>query len=271
MFRIGEFSKLSHVTIKTLRHYDKQGLLKPTEVDPFTGYRYYSADQLPRLNRILALKGMGLSLDEIGRLLEKDLPIDEMRGILRLKQSQLQAQLEEQQAQLDIVAWRLNQMEREETMTAQEITIKRIPAIRAACLRDTIPTYSAVGELFEEAYGFLGQHGVQIIGAPFEMCHDEEYREQDVDVEIAVPVAGDIPAGSRLVVRDLPAVESAACMVHQGPYETLTASYGHLMEWLEANGYRICAPTREVYVRGPDEATTPADYITEIQAPVEKA
>ena len=142
--------------------------------------------------------------------------------------------------------------------------------MKAACLRDTIPTYSHVGQLFEEAYGFLGQHGIPPVGAPFEICHDEEYRESDVDVEIAVPVAADIPSGSRLVLRDLPPVESAACLVHEGPYETLTSSYSHLMQWMDANGYRIVAPTREVYVRGPDEADDPAGYITEIQAPVEK-
>jgi len=270
VFKIGEFSKLSCVTVKTLRHYDKLGLLKPAEVDPFTGYRRYSAGQLPRLNRILALKGMGLSLEEISQLLERDLPVDEMRGILRLKQVQLTSQLKEQQAQLDLVAWQLNQMEREETMTAQEITIKRIPAMKAACLRETIPTYSHVGQLFEEIYGFLGQHGIQPVGAPFEICHDEEYREADVDVEAVAPVAVDVPAGSRVVGRELPAVESAACMVHQGPYENLTSSYHHLMQWIEANGYRICAPTREIYVRGPESGEDTSSYITELQAPVEK-
>ena len=113
MFKIGEFSKLSHVTVKTLRYYDKIGLLKPAEVDRFTSYRYYSASQLPRLNRILALKDLGLSLDQIARLLDHDLPPDQIRGMLRLKQVELQEQLEEEQARLARVEQRLSQIEQE--------------------------------------------------------------------------------------------------------------------------------------------------------------
>ena len=100
MFKIGEFSKLSHVTVKTLRYYDQIGLLTPAEVDRWTSYRYYSASQLPRLNRILALKDLGLSLDQIARLLDDDLPLDQIRGMLRLKQVELQEQLEEEQTRL---------------------------------------------------------------------------------------------------------------------------------------------------------------------------
>jgi len=90
MFKIGEFSKLSQVTVKTLRYYDEIGLLKPAKVDRFTSYRYYSADQLPRLNRILALKDLGLSLAQVAQLLDGDLPPAQIRGMLRLKQAELQ-------------------------------------------------------------------------------------------------------------------------------------------------------------------------------------
>jgi effector-binding domain-containing protein len=271
MFRIGEFSKLCHVTVKTLRHYDKLGLLKPAQVDRFTGYRYYSAGQLPRLNRILALKGMGLSLDEISRLLEGDLPVDEMRGILRLKQAQLEEHLNEQRVQLDRVAWQLNQIEREETMSAQETTIKQLPTVKAACLRDTLPSYADYGQLFGQVFGFLGQHDIQPVGAPMGIYHDLEYRESDADVEVAIPVAAEIPAHDKISLRELPAIPNAACLVHQGSYETIGASYGQLMQWLEANGYRINAPLREVYVRGPESGEDTSTYITELQAPVEKA
>ncbi len=270
MFKIGEFSKLSHVTVKTLRHYDRMGLLKPAQTDPFTGYRYYSAAQLPRLNRILALKAMGLSLEEVSRLLENDLAVDEMRGILRLKQAQLNAQLKEQQAQLERVAWQLNLIEREETMATPEITIKRVPEISVVCLRDTVPTYSDISQLLEETYGFMGQHGIAPAGAPMGIYYDEEYQERDVDMEVAVPVAVKVPAGSRVTGRKLPAVESMACLVHQGPYEAIGASYNQMMQWIEANGYRINGPSREVYVRGPESGNDASGYITEIQTPVEK-
>jgi DNA-binding transcriptional MerR regulator len=100
MFKIGDFSKLSRVSVKTLRYYDEVGLLKPIQIDRFTGYRFYSVDQLPRLNRILALKDLGFSLEQIGRLLDEELPPSELRGMLRLKQGELQQQVDEQQSRL---------------------------------------------------------------------------------------------------------------------------------------------------------------------------
>src|SRR5512143_322161 len=116
MFKIGDFSKLSQVSVKALRYYDELGLLKPVEVDRFTGYRYYSADQLPRLHRILALKDLGLSLEQIAQLLDDDLPAAQLRGMLRLKQVELRAQMQEEQARLARVAARLNQIEQEGKM-----------------------------------------------------------------------------------------------------------------------------------------------------------
>ena len=140
MFKIGEFSRLSHVTVKTLRYYDRIGLLKPATVDRWTSYRYYSADQLPRLNRILALKDLGLSLDQIARLLDDDLSPDQIRGMLRLKQVELQEQLEEEQTRLARVEQRLRQIEKEETMSSQEVAVKQIPAQAVASVRDTVPS-----------------------------------------------------------------------------------------------------------------------------------
>ena len=91
MLKIGEFSRLSQVTIKTLHHYDELGLLKPARIDPTTNYRFYTVEQLPRIHRIMALKEMGLSLEQIGLLLEKDLSTEEMRGMLRMQQAQIQS------------------------------------------------------------------------------------------------------------------------------------------------------------------------------------
>src|SRR5512138_3901714 len=98
MIRIGDFSKLSRVSIKTLRHYDEMGLLKPIEVDRLTGYRYYEYHQLPRLYRILAFKDLGFSLEEIGHLLEAEPSIEQMRGMLKLRQAEIRQRVEEEAA-----------------------------------------------------------------------------------------------------------------------------------------------------------------------------
>ena len=271
MFKIGEFSKLSHVTVKTLRYYDRIELFKPAEVDRFTNYRYYSASQLPRLNRILALKDLGLSLDQIGQLLNDDLPPEQIRGMLRLKQVEIQEQLEDEQARLARVEQRLRQIEQEEEMSKQEVALKEIPAQAVASVRDVIPTYGDLDQLFGEVFAYLGQHRINPAGPPIGIYHDEGYREQDADVEIAVPVTDPVPEGEWVKPRRLPAVDEMACLIHQGSYETIGGTYGQLMGWVEANGYRLSGPPREVYLRGPESGKDASGYVTEIQVPVEKA
>jgi effector-binding domain-containing protein len=271
MFKIGEFSKLSQVTVKTLRYYDAIGLLKPAEVDRFTGYRHYSARQLPRLNRILALKDLGLSLDQVAQLLESDLPPDQIRGMLRLRKVEIQQQMQEEQARLARVEWRLRQIEQEETMPTQEVVLKKIASLAVVSVRDTVPTYGDISQLYGEIFAHLGQHKINPAGPSIGIYYDEEYRERDVDVEAAVPVTGLVPRGDRVVGRELPAVEEMACIVHEGSFDTLHGTYGQLMAWIEANGYRIYGPNREIYVRGPESGGDPSTYVTEIQFPVEKA
>jgi len=96
MIRIGDFSKLSRIPVKTLRYYDEMGLLQPVQVDPFTGYRLYEYSQLSDLNRILALKDLGFSLEEIGRLLDDGLSVEQMRGMLKLRETEARQMVQEE-------------------------------------------------------------------------------------------------------------------------------------------------------------------------------
>jgi effector-binding domain-containing protein len=269
MFKIGEFSRFSQVTVKTLRYYDEIGLLKPAEVDPFTGYRYYSASQFPRIHRILALKDLGLTLEQIGDLLEGDLTPDQIRGILRMKQSEIKQQVAEEQARLARVEQRLKQIEQEEAMPTQEVVIKKVPAHRIASVRDNV-TVEGIGQLFGELFGYLGQLGMGPAGPPIGIYYDEEFRDEAIDAEIAAPVTGSVPEGGRIKVRELPGVDQVASIIHEGGYEDIGGTYGQLLKWIEANGYRIAGPIREVYVQGVEPGRDPADYVTEVQLPVEK-
>ena len=271
MFKIGEFSKLAQVPAKTLRYYDEIGLLKPALVDDSTSYRYYSAEQLHRLNRILALRDLGFSLKQIFRLLEEGVSAVELRGMLRLRQAELQEQAKEVQTRLSRVEWRLRQIEEEGAMPKYEVVVKTVPAIKAAVLREVIPTYSEGGRLFSEIFAHLKSNRVRPVGPPFAICYDEEYRERDVDVEAAVPIGSLLPEGERVKVCEVPGVEEMACLVHQGPYESVGEAYTHLISWIQANGYRICGPSREVYLKGPETGCDPAEYVTEVQFPVERA
>lgn len=269
MFKIGDFSKLSQVSVKTLRYYDEIGLLSPAEVDRFTSYRYYTPSQLPRLNRILALKDLGLSLEQIGQVLNEALSPGELRGMLRMKQAELQQQVEADQARLARVAARLQQIEQENTMPTFEVVLKQAPAQRVAALRDIVPNYGAQGPLWAELETYLGQHQVRPIAPCFTVYYDEEYKERDVDVEVCEPIAAALASGDRVKVRDMPATQVAS-LVMNGSYDLFTQAYGALMGWIGSNGYRIVGPNREIYIRGHGHGVSPADYVTEIQVPVAK-
>lgn len=272
MFKIGDFSKISRVPVKTLRYYDELGLLKPLSVDAFTGYRYYATQQLARLNRILALKDLGLSLEQIALLLDHDLPAGQIRGMLRRKQAEISQRVQEEQQRLERVEARLRLIEIEGKMPAYEITIKKIPPLRVAALRGTIPTYPEQGPLWTELESELRRQGVQPTGPCLTRYLDAEYRERDIDAEVCEPVGSGAVSHGRVQVYDLPAEEMAS-LVHHGPFNTLNQAYQALFKWLEQNNYRICGPEREIYLHtgsGPTRQDDPS-YVTEIQFPVQKA
>ena len=270
MLKIGDFSRLSRVTVKALRYYDEIGLLKPVEVDRFTGYRYYSAEQLPRLNRILVLKNLGLSLEEISRMLNNDLTAEHIKQLLHVKQSEIRRRLEDEQGRLGEVERWLKQIEKEGIMPKQDVVIKKIDALKVASVRGIIPSYSDIGQLFTEIYSYLMEKKAQIAGPPIAVYHDMEYMEKDVDVEVAVAITGALETTERIKVGELPAIETAACRIHHGPYDTIGESYKALMAWAEANGYQIAGPDREIYLKSFDETKDPAEFITELQLPVTK-
>ena len=272
MFKIGEFSKLSRVSVKALRHYDDLGLLRPAEVDRFTSYRYYSAQQLAQLNRILALRDLGLSLEQVCQVLADGLPAEQLRGMLRLKQAELEQRLAEGEERLQRVAARLRQIEQEGVMPSQEVVLKEVPALRVAALRGVVETYSAQGSLWNQLEAHLQAQGIKPAGPCFTLDHNEEYRPQDVDLEVCEPVDAPLDASGPIRIYDLPPVPQMASMIHHGPYEGLSAAYQAFMAWIQANGYRIAGPNREIYLRSlVDHGVTPEDLVTEMQFPVEKA
>ncbi len=271
MLRIGDFSRLSQVSIQTLRHYDDLGLLKPAEVDRFTGYRYYSASQLPRLNRILALKDLGFSLDQVARLLDEGVSPEQLRGMLRLRQAEQQARVEEERARLARVEARLNQIEQEGHMPHSDIVIKTVAPLRVAAVRGVIPTYSQQGGLWNELYAYLSRQRAQFAGSCLTLYHDEGHQDRDIDTEVCQPVNGPVPAGEHVRVYDLPAA-TVASVVHHGPYTALSQVYDALFPWIEANGYRSTGAPREIYLqtKGDGNQNDP-DCVTEVQVPVERA
>ncbi len=269
MFRIGDFSRLGRVTVKALRHYDRLGLLRPAGVDPTTGYRYYSADQMPRLSRILALKEAGLSLDDIATILDEDLPPGEIVVLLELKRGELAQRIRGEETKLRRLEALLGRTDEENGMSSYCVTLKKTTPVKIASLRDIIPTYGDQGSLWDELCGYLGQKGAGFAGTPMAIYYDEEYKERDVDIEVCVPVSADVEETGRIRMSDLPGGEDIASVIHKGPFEGVHAAYKAVMEWMAGNGYEMNGPAREVYLTDPKQ-TAPEDYITEVQVPVRK-
>lgn len=271
MIKIGFFSKLSQVPVKTLRYYDQIELLKPVEIDTYTGYRYYSVTQLPRLNRILALKDLGFSLDQIAQLLADDLPVEELRGMLRMKQVEIREKMQQEEDKLARVEARLNQIEQENEMSDYDVVIKTVDDMRIASVRDMIPSYPEQGHLWEELEGVLAEKQVNPNGPCLTLYHADE---PQIDTEVCEPVAeASLPGeDTRVVIRDLPGAEVAA-LIHHGSYATLSTAYEALMKWIEENGYRSNgSPYREIYLQPADNAVQNDDNaVTELQFPVVKA
>jgi effector-binding domain-containing protein len=271
MFKIGDFSTLSRVTVKALRYYDEIGLLRPAKIDEASGYRYYSADQLPRLYYIQALKMMGLSLEEIAILTGSEVTNARIRDIFILKQRELMGRVAEDRQKLARVENLLKQFEKEGVMPDYQITLKQVQPLLVASVRDTVPTYGDIGRLYGDIFKHLGKKFIFKPAGPVMMlCHDHEYKESDVDIEAAVPINKEIPGSERVKVYELPEMEQAACTIHRGGYETISQAYKALMTWIEANGYQITGPDRELYFTDPAKAKKTEDNITEIQFPVKK-
>lgn len=271
MFKIGEFSKVSQVSIRSLRHYDEIGLLKPAHTDPFSGYRYYSADQIPRLNRIIALKELGLSLEEIGQVLNANLSAEEIRGMLRLKQAEMRQRVREEQLRLMRVETRLKQIEQEGAMPRYETVLKRVPPKRILSLRDVAPTLQAMGDMLSRAY-FTVLQEIHEVGPGIAVFYDEAFSDCEMDWELGFYVSEGYEGSVKLddahlmTIHELPEVPLMACTIYEGSYLGLHHGYSALGEWIEAHGYRITGPNREVFLHIDTEHTE--NHITEIQFPV---
>lgn len=273
MFKIGDFSRLSMVSVKALRYYDKLGMLKPARVDEFTGYRYYSTSQLMRLNRILAMKDMGLSLEQIALLLDQEPTPEQIRGMLRLKQSELQQQLVESQARLiRIEAW-LQTFEQETTMPAYDVVLKKVAPLQVAQLRGTTPSMEQIGptlnHLFDQVRGYITQQGATCTGTGITLYYDTEMRDHDISVGACMAFDGSLSDGEQVKVETLPGVETMASVIHRGTFVTLNLAYNAILKWIEANGYTISGPNRELnleFERGGDQSK----FVTEVQFPVVK-
>ena len=280
MFRIGDFSKLGQVSTRMLRHYDKLGLLVPNQVDQWTGYRYYTIDQLPRLHRLMALKELGFTLEQIGDLLEQDdeLSPEQLRGMFLMRQAEIERELREGQTRLANVTARLHQIEQEGQPSPYEIMVKAVPAQSVAGIRQRVPHLSEMDyyceKLYAHLYTRLARLNIPFLEPELTLYHNDEYTETNIDVEAAVPIAPEYLdeqlGDEQLVFHDLPASQLSASLIFEGPFREVASATLELLRWIGFQRHTIAGPMRELHLSGPAhvEGIVQESAVIELQAPI---
>ncbi|MBL8028349.1 MAG: GyrI-like domain-containing protein [Fibrobacteres bacterium] len=270
MLKIGEFSKLCRATIKTLRHYDEIGLLQPDFINEENGYRFYKPEKLQKMAEISEFKEMGLTLEEIMNFFENEYESEELIKLLVKKKSESVKNIELEENKLKSISNYLQNLK--ELNMKQSIEIKTLPEVYVASMRLTIDKYDDLHTVAPAMGKKMKKHGAEC-REPFycfNIYHDGEYRERDIDVEICEAVKKPCKDGDGVIYKKLPEVKKAACLYHVGEYSKLGKSYAKLFKWLEENGYRSSDHPRESYIDGCWNKTDPSEWLTEIQVPIAK-
>lgn len=270
MFKIGEFSRLSGVPAKSLRHYDALGLFRPIWVDPSSGYRHYSPTQLPELYRIIALKNLGIPLTDVAHLVDDGA---DLSSALERRRSELEAEraaLEQRLAALDI------SFDSEGRSAHPDVVTRRLEPELVACIRTTLSPDEDLEDIFNELEAVVRDAGVRAARPPATVVH-AEYGTGDRDLEAVVPISRPIPTTARVSIRRLPRALAAA-VIHRGPYEGLARSRAVLGGWIAASRLRPAGPLRIIYLQfgadanleipGPFLTDSAKRFVTELQQPV---
>ena len=276
MFRIGEFAQIAQVSGRQLRFYDQLGLLQPAHTDPQTGYRYYSIRQLPRLNSILALKELGLSLEQIAPLLKNGISPGELRAMLTMKRAQLERSLREEENRLRHIESRIAQIDSGGSIGDYDVVVKQVEPTPYLSYRSSCET-------FEEAVQMVGHvaiDGVRLIRAGLRdkliVVVRNDYDADKLDIEAGFSLTRASNANVRLAsdlvlcCGELPGVETMATIVRVGTTER-HCSFGMIGLWIEANGYEIAGPCREVFLEPVTGPPGLQSALVEIQFPVRAA
>lgn len=274
MFRIGEFSRIAQTAVSQLRYYNEIGLFQPAHIDPFTGYRYYTASQLPDLNRILALKELGLSLEQIKRMVLDEVSAEEIRGMLALKKAQAEQTIHAEIERLRNIEAHLRQVETDGEMGLDDIIIKEIPESSILSIRSVFPDLSgAAAHVVEMSQLLPSKIPAKKLGHFTAIVHGDAFRTENADVEMgfqlnsAVEESFELSSGHLVSPKPLPYVPSAACAVRVGGFENGYHTYATIGRWVEANGYTLAGLPREVFIVPPNPDRM-EETVCEIQFPV---
>ena len=267
--KIGEFSKMMQVTVKTLRHYERKGLLVPSEVDQWTGYRYYSIGQMLRFNTIRGLQRQGFTLSEIKELLEDGAQMPSIDLLTR--------KINETEQQLQVLVERRSQLlkwmdSHKQIKTMKQFSIQSLPEIIVASHREVIPDYTFLGSLCVEKIGPEMQRlGCKCPppGYCFTIEHNEEFCHTNIDIEYCEQVEEMGIDSDIIQFKCFKPVPKALCMKHIGRYERFYESFTKAFAYMEEQGYRIAGSPRTCYIDGAWNQSDPEQWLSIIQIPIE--
>ncbi|MEL6404795.1 MAG: MerR family transcriptional regulator [Chloroflexota bacterium] len=277
MYKIGAFASLCQISAQTLRYYERLGLLEPEYTDPFTNYRYYTVRQVEQVNRIVALKELGLSLEEIGDLMHDNITTAQIEMMLKLKRTEIQHGIEVQIERVRHIDFHLRLLEQENKMIDLDMTVKPIEATRILSYKATWADDASARQFFEEASAAVRKADVPLVHDYVMVFNEHEYERYLEDLEIAFVVAddydGEVKVGDAVfTVRTVPAVEQALTVMHKGAYggdkgmpETMRLAF----MWMAQNDYEPVPPARISYL-ALSPAVAEADQLRQIQIPIKK-
>lgn len=270
MFKIGEFSKLTQVSIRMLRYYDETSLLKPAQIDKFSGYRLYSTNQIPILNKIIFLRDMGFNVTEIAVALSH-WDNNFITTQLENKRLEIENAIKTEQKKLSKIELAMKDIDQEKISIHYNVTIKNIPSYQVLSLRKVIPDYYAEGQLWQEISAFANENNISVSSNTFSIYHDTEYKESGVDVELCAPVDKMGKNMNGFVYRNTEPASIMACTMVYGEFKNIAGAYVAFANWLqEHNQYRMTGQSRQIVHRGPWNEESSDKYLTEIQIPLEK-
>lgn len=250
MYKISEFSKLSSLSIKTLRYYDQIELLKPVKIDEQTGYRYYDAKQLLTAKRIIMLKKEGFTLKQINELLNEPIADSKIKRILTQKREQLQNEISIMKDQLNQMEERIEQYELLDSInTLPPINIKHFQSQMSISIRDTIPP-AQICILMDELNQHILSNGMREDDVTV-IWHQTNHSHSRVDVELYIPASMQVIETERIKMREIPELKQAASYIHYcDPYQYKCTAEEELLAWMGENGYEVDInnPMRETYI-----------------------
>lgn len=271
MLRIGEFSILSQISIHMLRHYDEIELLRPAQVDQFTGYRYYSEEQLPIANKIVSLKNMGLSLSTIKEMLSIYSNDEELKQYLKIQALSQNEKILEMKKQLNLIETTIESLSKSSNIPSYSVIPKKFEKHSVIYYRDRIPSYNCEGTLWQKLNESIEGCNIHYALPPYKIAifHDDEYLMENVDVEVQKTVIDNDQKTGKYNIKTVEAF-TAATLTYKGHYSMLTEVYEAIARWIADNHYKISGPRFNIYHISPETEISYDNMITEVCFPIKE-